>query len=331
MNMFMTMGTNEHETLVEQFMQVIVDAQQEVAVFFLEANNWSLPDAISSYMEQSGGGGQFQVSEPFEAEFVCDITVGEGEEIPPNVEFQKTWRLRNIGMHPWPESCTLQFVRGEQMNAPNFVHVTSIDSGAEIDISVTMKSPREVGNYASSWRLCHNEGALTYFGEEIWVVITVAVGGMLGVTQQLHGTTFAETSRPPAFHQTVRSTTEDGSVVNSALHPHPLVFYEDSNPWVCSSRFLPGGCMTQQLFGVPRYICSMQCEFAICMDCVQLGAVAFDQTGGLQGSSAPPSLPFTFGSSTMSPEGRSTIPKFGSLATHSFGNFGFGSNSGQRP
>lgn len=44
-------------------------------------------------------------------EFICDVTVGEGEEIPPNEEFRKTWRLRNIGAEAWPESCVLQYVR----------------------------------------------------------------------------------------------------------------------------------------------------------------------------------------------------------------------------
>lgn len=31
-------------------------------------------------------------------EFVQDITIGEGEAVPPNTRFLKTWRLKNNGI-----------------------------------------------------------------------------------------------------------------------------------------------------------------------------------------------------------------------------------------
>lgn len=30
-------------------------------------------------------------------EFIQDITIGEGEAVPPNTSFVKTWRLKNNG------------------------------------------------------------------------------------------------------------------------------------------------------------------------------------------------------------------------------------------
>jgi hypothetical protein len=41
------------------------------------------------------------------AELVCDVTIGEGESVPPGTTFQKTWRLRNSGQEVWPENSAL--------------------------------------------------------------------------------------------------------------------------------------------------------------------------------------------------------------------------------
>ncbi len=30
-------------------------------------------------------------------EFVKDVTIGEGESVPPNTEFTKVWKVRNSG------------------------------------------------------------------------------------------------------------------------------------------------------------------------------------------------------------------------------------------
>jgi hypothetical protein len=40
-----------------------------------------------------------------------DITIGEGEEISPNTEFVKTWRIRNSGWTDWPEGTVLVCTR----------------------------------------------------------------------------------------------------------------------------------------------------------------------------------------------------------------------------
>ena len=31
--------------------------------------------------------------------FISDVTIGEGEAVPPDTEFIKTWRIKNNGMH----------------------------------------------------------------------------------------------------------------------------------------------------------------------------------------------------------------------------------------
>lgn len=39
--------------------------------------------------------------------FVKDVTIGEGESVPPDTPFTKTWRIQNTGkpagsVHDWP-------------------------------------------------------------------------------------------------------------------------------------------------------------------------------------------------------------------------------------
>jgi hypothetical protein len=90
---------------------------------------------------------------------VCDITIGEGEAVPPEQTFQKTWRLRNSGSQAWPENCTLNFVQGDRLNAPSFVSVPPLDPGDIVDVSVNMIAPGTPGTYCGSWRLCSNDGS----------------------------------------------------------------------------------------------------------------------------------------------------------------------------
>ena len=35
--------------------------------------------------------------------FVRDVTIGEGESVPPSTDFTKTWTVLNSGNEPWPE------------------------------------------------------------------------------------------------------------------------------------------------------------------------------------------------------------------------------------
>eukprot|EP00039_Didymoeca_costata_P000118 m.44181 g.44181 ORF g.44181 m.44181 type:complete len:273 (+) comp10064_c0_seq1:246-1064(+) len=181
---FMAMGTTDKDTLVQQFTTVIPSCDVHAAEFFLEANNWNLAAAVGSYMDQGGSFGIFQTEQLPRAEFICDVTIGEGEEIPPGAEFTKTWRLRNTGDIPWPHGSVLVYIQGDRMGGPEFVSVESLAPGQVSDISVQLRAPRKVGTYAASWRLRDER---SYFSEEIWIVITVAEGGLLTALQGMHG------------------------------------------------------------------------------------------------------------------------------------------------
>eukprot|EP00038_Savillea_parva_P013535 m.8504 g.8504 ORF g.8504 m.8504 type:complete len:292 (+) comp2546_c0_seq1:76-951(+) len=186
---FMAMGTTDKSELVHQFMQVVPGAPREAAEFFLEATGHELQTAIWSYLENGGTGAMHSAMTEPNAVHLGDVTIGEGEAVPPQTKFTKTWRIGNPGPDPWPRSTILTFCQGDRMRGPDFVHVPPLEPGSETEISVDLISPQEIKTYAGSWRLCHREGGGgAYFGDEIWVVIQVAEGGLLNTLQGIHGT-----------------------------------------------------------------------------------------------------------------------------------------------
>eukprot|EP00048_Salpingoeca_helianthica_P002002 m.53706 g.53706 ORF g.53706 m.53706 type:complete len:256 (+) comp11845_c0_seq1:39-806(+) len=246
MSMFATMNTSERSTLIEQFVQVVPSADRTTAEFYLEASNWTLPTAITSFFENGGMNVQIPQRNP-QAEFLMDVTIGEGESVPPNTHFVKTWRLRNNGAEPWPSSAHLIYVQGHAMHAESVIAVPALDPGQAADVSVDMISPAEPALYASSWRLCYNEGVTRYFGEVIWAIVTVAEGGTLPLLQQfaaasVSGTGHSGFGTPP---RPVAPTHEHAAAVPMA-HLSP----EDAARLTTPPRF---GSLAQHTFGAQRF------------------------------------------------------------------------------
>lgn len=123
-----------------------------------------------------------------EAELVCDVTIGEGEQIPPGVQFTKTWRLKNSGKERWPANSFLVHNRGERFRSSEMIPVPQLAAGEVRDISIQLHSPQELGTKHASWRLRTEH---EYFSDEIWVIIEVSHGGMLAALQGMHGTSIA--------------------------------------------------------------------------------------------------------------------------------------------
>eukprot|EP00045_Choanoeca_perplexa_P006829 m.59165 g.59165 ORF g.59165 m.59165 type:complete len:270 (+) comp13808_c0_seq1:1635-2444(+) len=187
--MLQTMGTEDRSTLTQQLRDLCPDLTPEAAGFFLEANNWNLANAAGSYFEQGGAQAVPSQVQP-EAELVCDVTYGDGEAVPPDTLFDKTWRLANVGSTQWPRNTLLVFAQGDRLQLENEIRVPSLNPGQTVDLTVKMQSPKASGQYAASFRLCQNNGYRAYFGEPIWVVITVDDGGTLPLLQQMAATTF---------------------------------------------------------------------------------------------------------------------------------------------
>uniref|UniRef100_A0A452U281 Inflammation and lipid regulator with UBA-like and NBR1-like domains n=1 Tax=Ursus maritimus TaxID=29073 RepID=A0A452U281_URSMA len=106
--------------------------------------------------------------------FVEDVTIGEGESIPPDTQFIKTWRIQNSGAEAWPPGVCLKYVGGDQFGHVNMVMVRSLEPQEIADVSVQMCKESQ-GVIPGCWDRAY----------VIWVILSVEVGGLLGVTQQL--------------------------------------------------------------------------------------------------------------------------------------------------
>lgn len=190
---FSCMGTTDRDDLIRQMQKLVGPLTSSAAAFFLDMNNWNLQAALCSYFDCN--------SPVFSMSLVKDVTIGEGESVPPNTQFTKTWRVQNDGDEEWPRGCCLQFSGGVQLCESERIHVEPVHAGATTDLSVEMRSPSTPGIYQSEWRMVTPTGS--YFGEVIWVILTVAEGGTLALTQQLSHLSDLGASPPPNVPHTL--------------------------------------------------------------------------------------------------------------------------------
>lgn len=179
---FSRMGTTDKDVLIQQLQKLTENSLNYAeSIFFLEMNNWNLEAAVWAYFEFSQ-----QTSEAGPSmQVLADVTIGEGEAVTPNTAFVKTWRLRNNGVKSWPANCSLKFLAGDKLGETLEVAINRpIQPGEDIELSVQLISPSQAGSYQGQWRLYDSATGLP-FGDTIWVIVTVAEGGILAVTQQL--------------------------------------------------------------------------------------------------------------------------------------------------
>ncbi|XP_026224312.1 protein ILRUN [Anabas testudineus] len=179
MQKFSCMGTTDKDILISEFQRLLgFQLNPAGCAFFLDMTNWNLQAAIGAYYDFESP----NISAPCMS-FVKDVTIGEGESVPPDTPFTKTWRIQNTGTESWPPGVCLKYVGGDQFGHVNMVMVRSLDPQEMTDVSVQMHSPVSPGMYQGQWRMCTATGL--YYGDVIWVILSVEVGGLLGVTQQL--------------------------------------------------------------------------------------------------------------------------------------------------
>ncbi|XP_028411091.1 uncharacterized protein C6orf106 homolog isoform X2 [Dendronephthya gigantea] len=177
---FNALGTTDRDILITELQRLLnFQLSHAGCIFFLDMTNWNLQAAVGAYYD-------FNSSQTVEKlpnmEFMQDITIGEGEAVPPNTKFIKTWRLKNNGVEMWPPGVFLKFTYGDQLGPITFVSVHAVEPTKSTDVSVEMISPSSNGIYQAQWRMCTSMGQ--YFGDIIWVIISVNESGLLRVTQQ---------------------------------------------------------------------------------------------------------------------------------------------------
>lgn len=122
-----------------------------------------------------------------DAYFMRD-TVIDGTILPPSTMFTQVWTLLNPGPRSWPAGCSVRFIGGTTMFNVDLEHPSSVDDlvkaaesniidrvvevGEQVDFSVTMKTPADMGRAVSYWRLKNAKGVP--FGHKIWCDIQVS-------------------------------------------------------------------------------------------------------------------------------------------------------------
>ncbi|CAF4607528.1 unnamed protein product, partial [Rotaria sp. Silwood2] len=141
--------TCNREDLIAQFRSTTnAMLTDEGCGFFLEMSNWNLNEAILAYYDA-----EMPTDKIPQMRFIADVTVGEGEAIPPNTRFIKTWRVENSGTERWPNNCSLRFVNGDRLQDRDEIYVSSLAPGEQTNISVNITSPNVSRIIRSQWRL----------------------------------------------------------------------------------------------------------------------------------------------------------------------------------
>lgn len=112
-------------------------------------------------------------------QFVRDVTIPDGTTFAPSTAFTKTWRLRNAGTCTW-SGYSLVFDSGDAMGATSPVAIGTVGPGQEVDLTVNMTSPANIGSYRGYWRIRNAAGVFLpilggHEGRSFFVDIKVAV------------------------------------------------------------------------------------------------------------------------------------------------------------
>jgi len=103
-----------------------------------------------------GGGGGYYPSPGapcLAARFIRDVTIPNGEILPPSLHFKKVWRIQNVGSCIWDTSVKMVFVSGDRMGGDDVRIAERVRPGKTIDVTVKMVSPSSNGTYAGNWKL----------------------------------------------------------------------------------------------------------------------------------------------------------------------------------
>ncbi len=155
--------------------------------------------------------------------FVADVTVPDGTSFTSGANFNKTWRLKNIGSCTWTTGYSLVFVDGTQMGPTTSVNLPSnVAPGATIDLTVPMTAPTATGTYRGNWQLKNASGVRFGIGYSanisFWVEIKVT-GGTGGVVTS---TPAPPTAVPPTNPPT--STCDRATFIDDVNVPDGTVF-----------------------------------------------------------------------------------------------------------
>ncbi len=137
------------------------------------------------------------------AAFVADINIPDGTGAAPGIPFEKTWRIKNIGLSTWTAAYSLVPIDGDHMGSPDSIAMPKeVRPGETVDISVKLTAPTKPGSYQTFFRLRNAAGQYFRLDQtgDLWLKITV--GGVtatpnLTETAKATPATVTVTATPP--------------------------------------------------------------------------------------------------------------------------------------
>jgi hypothetical protein len=90
----------------------------------------------------SGSGGGGTTTKPcYAAEFSGDLTIPNGQIIPPNTSFTKIWRIKNVGSCTWPKGSYMVPTSGNGWVGDAAKYNNTVKPGKSVDYKVDLVSP----------------------------------------------------------------------------------------------------------------------------------------------------------------------------------------------
>lgn len=117
------------------------------------------------------------------AQFVADVSVPDGASFAPGTNFNKTWRLKNVGTCTWT-NYSIMFDSGEKMGGPDSALIpATVAPGQTVDITLPFTSPTTAGTFRGYWKLKNSTGVPFGIGsggtKSFWVEIKVSGTGTI--------------------------------------------------------------------------------------------------------------------------------------------------------
>lgn len=117
-----------------------------------------------------------------DAILIADVTIADGTEIMAGQPFEKTWRIKNNGTCEWTTAYYFDWLGDSRQSSD--VYIANLQMGAnrqylsdsvavtkEIEITLLMQAPQQLGSYRSNWQMFDDKGQP--FGKVFFVEIEV--------------------------------------------------------------------------------------------------------------------------------------------------------------
>ena len=139
----------------------------------------ALPTATATLLVTQGSGLATSTAtiapNPNKMEFIGDVTIPDGQVIPPGSKFIKTWKVKNVGNTTWTNTYRIRLYAGDLLGASsaNILLGKEVKPNEEAEISIEFTAPTRTGEYFSMWILSDEDEA--NFGVPFYVKFVVGV------------------------------------------------------------------------------------------------------------------------------------------------------------